>query len=142
MRQRLVSRSSAGVKSTLRSGGMMTLRQNLSRSIIALVLAIICNSAATAQYYEAGSWRVTGYRFGSDGSRFTFSPPPQACGGGSNYGEHIVIPADAPNRQEIIASLMSAYFSGEKVSGIWFSNAGPCNEQTAISVTMIRMGTK
>lgn len=121
---------------------MMTLRRNLSWSSIAIALALICNSAADAQYYESGSWRVTGYRVGSDGSRFTLSPPPQACGGGSNYGEHIVIPADAPNRQEIIASLMSAYFSNEKIGAIWFSNIGPCNEQTAISVTMIRMGAK
>lgn len=120
----------------------MTLRRSLSWSGAALALAFICNGVASAQYYEAGAWRVTGYRVGSDGSRFTFSPPPQACGGGSNYGEHIVIPADAANRQEIIASLMSAYFSGEKVSGIWFGNTGPCNEQTAISVTMVRMGGK
>lgn len=120
----------------------MKLRQVLLRSSIATALAFICNCAVSAQYYEAGSWRVTGYRVGSDGSRFTLTPPPQACGGGSNYGEHIVIPADAPNRQEIIASLMSAYFSGEKVSGLWFVNTGPCDYQTAISVTMIRMGGK
>ncbi len=121
---------------------MMILRQILSRSSIAVALAFMCNYAAAAQYYEAGAWRVTGYRVGFDGSRFTLSPPPQACGGGSNYGEHIVIPADAPNRQEIIASLMTAYFSGEKVSGLWFSNTGPCDERTTISVTMIRMGAK
>ncbi len=120
----------------------MTLRQVLLRSSITAALAFLCDCAATAQYYEGGAWRVTGYRVGSDGSLFTLSPPPQACRGGSNYGEHIIIPADAPNRQEIIASLMTAYLSGDKVTGLWFSNTGPCDERTTISVRMIRMGGK
>lgn len=95
-----------------------------------------------AQHYEAGSWRVTGYRTGVDGSLFTLSPPPAGCGGGSNYGEHISISDNTLHREEIVASLMSAYLSSELISGLWYRNDGPCSSSSALDVYMIRMKVK
>lgn len=106
------------------------------------IIGCLVTVPVQAQHYEGGSWRVTGYRTGVDGSLFTLSPPPTGCGGGSSYGEHINIADNAPHREEIIASLMSAYLAGEYLSGLWYRNDGPCSPSSPLDVYMIRMKAK
>lgn len=95
-----------------------------------------------AQNFESGDWKVSGYRVGSDGALFALSPAPQSCAGGSNYSEHIKLTGDTPNSDRMFATLMSAYMSGDHVSGIWFSNQGPCSDANLLQVYMIRMKHK
>lgn len=108
----------------------------------AFALASAVQEGASAQNYEAGPFKVAGYRTGADGTLFTLSPAPAGCSGASNYGEHIIIPADAPNRQEIVATLITAYFTQEKVGAIWYGGSGPCSETRALPVFMVRMAMK
>lgn len=109
------------------------------KSVLFVILLAFPTNSISAQGFESGNWKVSGYRSGFDGVLFSLSPGPVSCGGGSNYGEHIRIGDTAKNRDAMIAALMSAFASGDTVTGIWFSNHGPCDDAVVLELTMVRL---
>jgi hypothetical protein len=113
-------------------------------SLIILAAAIsLETSYAQAQNFESGDWAVSNIRIDQQSVYVTLNPAPVACGGGNNFGAHIVFKSAVPNFQQLFASALTAYTSGARLSGIWFSNAGPCaNATDALNTYMIRFKDK
>jgi hypothetical protein len=103
-----------------------------------LLLSTLATAPAQAQGYEAGSFRVHRITVDGSGALVTLSPAPASCQGSAYNQEHLLLPADAGNRDQIYSALLSAYVAGEKIESIWFSNSGPCST-APLRITGVRM---
>lgn len=120
----------------------------LIRTAVVSMVALFPVAAAFGQsgVFEGGDWRVTSIRTGSGMlAAVTLDPPPAACGGGTSFGAHIRISSTLTQeeRQAPYATFLAAYSSGDKIGGIWFfSNSGPCDNNTILDTYMIRTKVK
>ncbi len=109
---------------------------------VLLALAMLCAAPAVAQNHEGGSFRVSSIRVDATATYVTLNPAPIACGGGDMYGAHLGIQHSRSNYQSLYAMVLTAYTTGSRLSGLWFSNNGPCSNGNWLETYMLRFEPK
>lgn len=108
-------------------------------------LLIPCNSYSWTA--EGGSFSVSKLRFGKSGVYVALNPAPSGCQGGTHYRMHFKVLADpeAPNQDwyhDMVAGLLSAHASGQKLNYIWYSDEGECSTTHVLSLEMFEFADK
>ncbi len=93
--------------------------------------------------YEAGSFQVSKLRFGSGGVYVAVKPAPMGCGGGNHYRMHFKVNnVDSLAYKDMVAGLLSANATGQKIQFLWYQNKGVCSSSNVLILDMFEFAEK
>lgn len=105
----------------------------------------LATSPVLSQSYDFGDFKVSNIRVDAAATYVTLSPAPPACGGGTVFGAHLGIQHSRANYQSLFSMVLTAYTTGDRISGIWFNYASAgtvCSNANWLDVYMLQFAPK
>ncbi|MGS2716852.1 hypothetical protein ACVBE9_01645 [Eionea flava] len=90
----------------------------ISTAILAFSMALSANTYAA---HEAGPFKVSSLRIGTDGTYVMFDPAPKACNGTNYFRAHARVLSDSTNYDSMYSLLLAAYSSGATLQYLFFN---------------------
>ncbi|NVJ60833.1 MAG: hypothetical protein HWE27_10595 [Gammaproteobacteria bacterium] len=104
---------------------------------------IFFSMTVSAWDHESGSFTVSSLRFGAGVVYVALSPAPAGCEGGNQYRMHLKVNDTDPQAyKDMVAGLLSAHATGQRIRSIWNSNKGKCDAQNILRLDMFEFAPK
>ena len=111
------------------------------KSFVTCFACLMMTSGALAGYEGAGTvggkgFTITSIRITDQGAKFSVSPAPAGCLGGTHWGEHFIVKSPQPDGQgrknfdAMYSTLLTAFFADQHLDGVWYEErTQPCNNE-------------
>lgn len=108
-----------------------------------LFLCLLLSSVSYGFDYEGGPFTVSKLRIGHGGVSIALDPAPKGCDGGSQYRMHLrVSKANQQEYDDMVAGLIAAHATGQKLQFIWYQGKGTCYKNHILTLKMFEYEAK